>query len=141
MRRSIWEAMFSATSCALSSGCLISWMEIRTRFPNRFSRSSRSWSTDEPPLPMTMPGLAVWMGTVSWAFVDEQLLDHQVFAIEVEVVLGVGSRGLDRLGDIARGVLGRELQVRQGFRHLHAFDGVGHEPRFARRAAHVPLHC
>src|SRR5216684_62406 len=75
------------------------------------------------------------------AFVDEQLLDHQVFAIEVEVVLGVGSRGLDRLGDIARGVLGRELQVRQGFRHLHALDGVGHEPRFARRTAHVPLHC
>src|SRR5713226_4107185 len=72
---------------------------------------------------------------------DEQLFDHQVFAIEVEVVLGVGSRRLDRLGDVARGVLGRELEVREGFRHLHTLDGVGHEPRFARRAAHVSLHC
>ncbi len=71
MRRSICEAMFSATSCALSSGCLISWMEMRTLLPKRFSRSSRSWSTDDPPLPMTMPGLAVWMVTVSWAL-DER---------------------------------------------------------------------
>src|SRR6266566_7286550 len=63
MRRSIWDAMFSATSCASSSGCLISWMEMRTRLPNRFSRSSRSWSTDDPPLPITMPGLAVWIVT------------------------------------------------------------------------------
>src|SRR5207249_10606354 len=41
MRRSIWEAMFSATSWASSSGCLISWMEMRTRLPKRFSRSSQ----------------------------------------------------------------------------------------------------
>src|SRR6266849_700255 len=159
MRRSIWDAMFSATSCASSSGCLISWMEMRTRLPKRFSRSSRSWSTDDPPLPMTMPGLAVWMVTVSGAvdelvrhaaahrpappvrrtLVDEQLLENEVVAVEVEVVLGVGRGGLDRLGHVACGVLRRELEVRERFGHFHALHGVGHQPRFARRAAYVPL--
>src|SRR5438105_3985071 len=37
-------------------------MEMRTRFPNFFSRSSRSRSTDAPPLPMTMPGFLPRLG-------------------------------------------------------------------------------
>src|SRR5439155_8766872 len=40
--------------------------------------------------------------------VDEQLLEHEVVAVEVEVVLGVGGGRLDRLGHVAGGVLGRE---------------------------------
>src|SRR6266567_1479952 len=77
MRRSICDAMFSATSCASSSGCLISWMEMRTRLPNFFSRSSRNWSTEDPPLPITMPGLAVWMVTVSCAFDERSVSDDR----------------------------------------------------------------
>ena len=60
--------MFSATSWASSSGCLISSIEIRTRLPNFFSSSSRNRSTDAPPFPITIPGLAVRMVTVIWAF-------------------------------------------------------------------------
>src|SRR5438874_9652061 len=72
--------------------------------------------------------------------VDEQLLEHEVVAVEVEVVLGVGGGRLDRLGHVAGGVLGRELEVRQSVRHLHPFDGVGDQARLARRPANKPLH-
>ena len=65
IRFSSWAATFSATSWALSSGFLISWMVTRTRFPVIRSSSSRSWSTLVPPLPMTMPGLAVCSVMVS----------------------------------------------------------------------------
>src|SRR5712664_538404 len=84
--------MFSATSCALSSGCLISWIEMRTRLPKRFSRSSRSWSTDAPPLPITMPGLAVWIVTVSCPLEARQddPAHLQVLVEHLCVVLGVG---------------------------------------------------
>src|SRR5436305_1792234 len=63
IRFSSWAATFSATSWAASSGFLISWIVTRTRFPVIFSSSSRSWSTLVPPLPMTMPGLAVCSGS------------------------------------------------------------------------------
>src|SRR5690349_19719028 len=72
-------------------------------------------------------------------FVDEQLLEHEVVAVEVEVVLGVRGRGLDRLCDVAGGVLGRELEVREGLRHLHPLDGVGDQARLARRPAYELL--
>ena len=65
IRFSSCAATFSATSCALSSGFLISWIVTRTRFPVVFSSSSRNWSTLVPPLPMTMPGFAVWSVIVS----------------------------------------------------------------------------
>jgi hypothetical protein len=45
---------------------LISWIVTRTFLPVIRSSSSRSASTEAPCLPMTMPGLAVWMTTVSW---------------------------------------------------------------------------
>src|SRR2546421_753068 len=66
MRFSSCDATFSATSVASSSGVLISWMVTRTFLPLMRSSSSRSASTDAPCLPMTMPGLAVWITTVSW---------------------------------------------------------------------------
>ena len=66
IRFSSWEATFSATSRASSSGVLISWMVTRTFLPLIRSSSSRRASTDAPCLPITMPGLAVWMITVSW---------------------------------------------------------------------------
>ena len=65
IRFSSWAATFSATSWAASSGFLISWIVTRTRLPVIFSSSSRSWSTLVPPLPMTMPGLAVCSVMVS----------------------------------------------------------------------------
>ena len=65
IRFSSWAATLSATSWALSSGFLISWIVTRTRFPVIFSSSSRRASTLVPPLPMTMPGLAVWRVIVS----------------------------------------------------------------------------
>src|SRR6187551_390131 len=51
MRRDSWPAMFIATRWASSSGWPICW---------------RRTSTFAPPLPMTMPGLAVWIVTVTW---------------------------------------------------------------------------
>src|SRR5713101_320126 len=66
-------------------------------------------------------------------------LNHEVLAVQVEVVLGVCGRRLDGLGHVAGCVLRRELQVRESVRHLHAGDGVRNQPRFARRAAYESL--
>ena len=51
--------MFSATSWASVSGFLISMMSSATCLPRNASTSFFSASTPAPPLPMTMPGLAV----------------------------------------------------------------------------------
>src|SRR5258705_3341226 len=64
-RVSCW-AMFIATRWASSSGWRISLISSLTR---RFVRPPICWrriSTFAPPLPMTMPGLAVWIVTVTW---------------------------------------------------------------------------
>src|SRR6478752_4270371 len=66
MRRDSWPAMFIATRCASSSGWRISLISSLTL---RFESTPICWrrtSTFAPPLPMTMPGLAVWMVTVTW---------------------------------------------------------------------------
>src|SRR6476661_8302685 len=66
MRRDSWPAMFIATRWASSSGWRISLISSLTR---RFVRPPICWrrtSTFAPPLPMTMPGLAVWIVTVTW---------------------------------------------------------------------------
>src|SRR3954462_11538553 len=63
-RVSCW-AMFMATRCASSSGCRIS---LISSFTLRFDSAPiccRRTSTFWPPLPMTMPGLAVWTVTVT----------------------------------------------------------------------------
>ena len=57
---SCW-AMSSPTSLASKSGFLISTMLMCTRLPVRLFNSFRSFSTSEPPLPITIPGLAVWI--------------------------------------------------------------------------------
>ena len=66
IRFSSWEATFSATNRASSSGTLISWIVTRTFLPLIRSSSSRRASTDAPCLPITIPGFAVWMITVNW---------------------------------------------------------------------------
>src|SRR5918996_5360463 len=66
IRRVSWPAMFIATRCASSSGwriSLISSLTLRSLSPPICWRST---STLAPPLPMTMPGLAVWIVTVTW---------------------------------------------------------------------------
>src|SRR6187431_1583067 len=66
MRRVSWPAMFIATRCASSSGwriSLISSLTLRSLMPPICWRRT---STFAPPLPMTMPGLAVWIVTVTW---------------------------------------------------------------------------
>src|SRR5215470_2542685 len=66
MRRVSWPAMFIATRWASSSGWRISLISSLTR---RFVSAPICWrrtSTLAPPLPMTIPGLAVWMVTVTW---------------------------------------------------------------------------
>src|SRR4029078_7269473 len=66
MRRVSWPAMFIATRCASSSGwriSLISSLTLRSLMPPICSRST---STLAPPLPMTIPGLAVGIVTVTW---------------------------------------------------------------------------
>src|SRR5258706_6941594 len=58
--------MTSARSWATSSGWRISLISSLTR---RFVRPPICWrriSTFAPPLPMTIPGLAVWIVTVTW---------------------------------------------------------------------------
>ena len=63
-RFSICCAMLSPTSCASSSGFLISAMFRRTSLtgmPSSVAVSWRSFSMSSPFLPMTMPGRAVWM--------------------------------------------------------------------------------
>ena len=58
--------MFIATRWASSSGWRISLISSLTR---RFVSPPICWrriSTFAPPLPMTIPGLAVWIVTVTW---------------------------------------------------------------------------
>src|SRR6476659_1581432 len=66
IRRVSWPAMFIATRWASSSGWRISLISSLTR---RFVSAPICWrriSTFAPPLPMTIPGLAVWIVTVTW---------------------------------------------------------------------------
>src|SRR5262245_31083409 len=66
IRRVSWPAMFIATRCASSSGWRISLISSLTR---RWVSAPICWrrtSTFAPPLPMTIPGLAVWIVTVTW---------------------------------------------------------------------------
>src|SRR6476620_5884554 len=66
IRRDSWPAMFIATRWASSSGWRISLISSLTR---RLVRPPICWrriSTLAPPLPMTIPGLAVWIVTVTW---------------------------------------------------------------------------
>src|SRR6266550_2930651 len=66
MRRVSCWAMFIATRWASSSGWRISLISNLTR---RFVRPPICWrstSTFAPPLPMTIPGFAVWIVTVTW---------------------------------------------------------------------------
>src|SRR5688500_11796522 len=66
MRRLSCPAMFIATRCASSSGWRISLISNLTF---RFESAPICWrrtSTFAPPLPMTMPGFAVWIVTVTW---------------------------------------------------------------------------
>src|SRR4029453_14742000 len=66
MRRLSCWAMFIATRWASSSGWRISLISSLTR---RFVSKPICWrriSTFAPPLPMTIPGLAVWIVTVTW---------------------------------------------------------------------------
>src|SRR6185312_923607 len=66
IRRDSWPAMFIATRCASSSGWRISLISSLTR---RLVSPPICWrriSTLAPPLPMTIPGLAVWIVTVTW---------------------------------------------------------------------------
>src|SRR4029079_2184493 len=66
MRRDSWPAMFIATRWASSSGWRISLISSLTL---RFESAPICWrrtSTFAPPLPMTMPGFAVWIVTVTW---------------------------------------------------------------------------
>ena len=66
MRRVSCWAMFVATSTASSSGWRISLISSLTLLVVRRPICWRSASTFAPPLPMTMPGLAVWTVTVTW---------------------------------------------------------------------------
>src|SRR5215210_2166474 len=66
IRRLSCPAMFIATRWASSSGWRISLISSLTR---PFASPPICWrriSTFAPPLPMTMPGLAVWIVTVTW---------------------------------------------------------------------------
>jgi hypothetical protein len=58
------SAIDCATSCASSSGRLISRMFTFTGFFVIRCRSRRRASTSAPDLPITIPGRAVWMSTV-----------------------------------------------------------------------------
>ena len=66
--------MFSATSWALVSGCLISMMSswmVLTGLPVILAMSFFTASAPAPPRPMTMPGLAVKMVTCRRVLVRE----------------------------------------------------------------------
>ena len=66
IRRVSCPAMFIATRWASSSGWRISLISSLTR---RFVSAPICWrrtSTFAPPLPMTIPGFAVWIVTVTW---------------------------------------------------------------------------
>src|SRR5687768_10781944 len=66
MRRLSCPAMFIATRCASSSGWRISLISSLTLRLLSAPICWRRTSTFAPPLPITMPGLAVWMVTVTW---------------------------------------------------------------------------
>src|SRR5574338_325296 len=66
IRRDSWPAMFIATRCASSSGWRISLISSLTLRLDSAPICWRRTSTLAPPLPMTMPGLAVWIVTVTW---------------------------------------------------------------------------
>src|SRR4029079_13896698 len=66
IRRLSCPAMFMATRCASSSGWRISLISSLTLRSLKPPICWRRTSTFAPPLPMTMPGLAVWMVTVTW---------------------------------------------------------------------------
>src|SRR6476469_9265146 len=66
MRRLSCPAMFMATRYASSSGWRISLISSLTLRVVSAPICWRRTSTLAPPLPMTMPGLAVWMVTVTW---------------------------------------------------------------------------
>src|SRR6478735_9009427 len=66
MRRLSCPAMFMATRYASSSGWRISLISSLTFRVVSAPICWRRTSTLAPPLPMTMPGLAVWMVTVTW---------------------------------------------------------------------------
>ena len=61
VRRTIWSAMDSATSCALASASRTSTTSTKTSLPVSFESFFRRRSISSPPLPITMPGRAVWM--------------------------------------------------------------------------------
>src|SRR6187455_3018009 len=66
MRRLSWPAMFIATRYASSSGWRISLISSLTLRVVSAPICCRRISTFAPPLPMTMPGFAVWIVTVTW---------------------------------------------------------------------------
>src|SRR6478672_1115830 len=66
IRRVSCPAMFIATRYASSSGWRISLISSLTLRVVRAPICWRRTSTLAPPLPMTIPGLAVWMVTVTW---------------------------------------------------------------------------
>src|SRR4249919_1896351 len=66
MRRLSWPAMFIATRYASSSGWRISLISSLTLRSVSAPTCWRRISTFAPPLPMTIPGLAVWIVTVTW---------------------------------------------------------------------------
>src|SRR6266540_3217338 len=66
IRRLSCPAMFIATRCASSSGWRISLISSLTFRRVNAPIWLRRISTLAPPLPMTIPGLAVWMVTVTW---------------------------------------------------------------------------
>src|SRR6478609_568990 len=66
MRRLSWPAMFIATRYASSSGWRISLISSLTLRVVSAPICWRRTSTLAPPLPMTIPGLAVWIVTVTW---------------------------------------------------------------------------
>ena len=64
MRFSSCWAMFSATSCASPSGCLISITLMCAGRPKKLVISAFRASMPAPPRPIIMPGLPVKMFTV-----------------------------------------------------------------------------
>src|SRR5919201_1149358 len=161
MRRVSCWAMFIATRCASSSGwriSLISSLTLRlVSAPICWRRTSTFW----PPLPMTMPGLAVCTVTVTWpklrsisrpltlAFARRLSTSWRIarsslrrsvyslswyhFAVHVRVTPGIEDEELvSGHVQVVLGVRGRALQ------HAgHVLGGVlGHEPEQGRRLLH-----
>src|SRR6187402_1260814 len=70
--------------------------------------------------------------------VDPQLVDRRVAA---GAVLGVRRRGLDRLGDDARGLLRHEVEQAHGLLHPLAADEVRDHPHLAGRHRDAADEC